>query len=81
VRGGRGDVYEVLKQVLPGKRSDLPYQELAKGLGISEGAVGVAVHRLRARYRELLCDAVARTVETPEQVEEEIRDLFAAFAD
>jgi len=42
--------------------------------------VKVAVHRLRQRYRDLLRDEIAQTVTTEEQINEEIRDLFAALA-
>ena len=45
---------------------------------MSEGAVQVAVHRLRKRYRELLRRHIEQTVETPEQADEEIHDLFRA---
>jgi hypothetical protein len=51
----------------------------AAELGLSEGAVKVAVHRLRKRYRELLREEIAHTVEDPGQVEDEIRALFAAL--
>ena len=47
---------------------------------MSEGAVKVAVHRLRQRYRELLRAEIADTVATPAEVEEEIRALFSALA-
>jgi RNA polymerase sigma-70 factor (ECF subfamily) len=47
---------------------------------MTEGAVKVAVHRLRRRYRELVRDEIAQTVTTEAQVDEEIRDLFAALA-
>jgi RNA polymerase sigma-70 factor (ECF subfamily) len=48
-------------------------------LGLSESAAKVAAHRLRQRYRELLRAEIAETVEKPEDVEEEIRSLFAAL--
>ena len=48
------------------------------GLGMSEGAVKVAVHRLRRRYRDLLREEIAQTVAGPEEVEDEIRCLFPA---
>ena len=47
---------------------------------MTEGAVKVAVHRLRGHYRDLLRDEIAQTVTTEEQINEEIRDLFAALA-
>jgi RNA polymerase sigma-70 factor (ECF subfamily) len=47
---------------------------------MTEGAVKVAVHRLRRRYRELLRADIADTVADPAQVDEEIRSLIAALA-
>lgn len=58
---------------------DLPHAELARELGSTEGAVKVAVHRLRRRYRELLCAEIAHTVETPEETEAELRQLLAGL--
>ena len=46
---------------------------------MSVGRLKVAVHRLRQRYRELLREEIAQTVEGPDEVEEEIRELFAAL--
>ena len=48
---------------------------------MTEGAVKVAAHRLRRRYRDLLREQVAQTVHTPADLEEELRNLQAAFAD
>jgi RNA polymerase sigma-70 factor (ECF subfamily) len=52
---------------------------LAKKLGVSEGAVKAAVHRLRQRYRQLLRDEIAHTVAGPAEVEEELRHLIAVL--
>jgi RNA polymerase sigma-70 factor (ECF subfamily) len=56
------------------------YDQTAKRLGMNEGAVRVALHRLRRRLGELLRSEIAHTVSGPEQVDEEIRYLFAAMA-
>jgi RNA polymerase sigma-70 factor (ECF subfamily) len=56
------------------------YADWAIALNMSEGAVRVAVHRLRRRFGELLRNEIARTVATPAEVDEEIRHLFAAIA-
>ena len=58
------------------------YEEAAKQLGWTVNAVRVAVFRLRARYRELLLDLVAATLddENPSTVEAEMRDLLAALS-
>ena len=77
---GRRDLFEHLRFCLTGERSTLPYAELAVKVGMSEGAVKVAVHRLRQRYRVLLRSEIAHTVATSEEVEEEIRHLFSALA-
>ena len=57
-------------------------EEAAKQLGWTPNAVRVAVFRLRARYRELLLDLVAATLddENPNTVEAEMRDLLAAIS-
>ena len=47
---------------------------------MNEGAVKVAVHRLRQQYRELLRAEIAETVASPAKVEDELRSLFAALA-
>ena len=77
---GKGEIFAVLKETLAGSRESQPYAELATRLGWSEGAVKVAVHRLRKRYRELLQAEIAQTVASPEEAEEEMRHLFASLA-
>jgi len=56
------------------------YAEVAEKLGTSEGAVKTAVHRLRGRFRELLCEQVAGTLDGDELMEDEIRRLFSALS-
>jgi RNA polymerase sigma-70 factor (ECF subfamily) len=77
---GRDELFLGLKDTLTGGRSEIPYRELAARLGLSEGAVKVAAHRLRRRYRELLREEIASTVAGPEEVEEELKHLFAALS-
>ena len=73
-------LFERLRAYLTAGESSGPYGEIAAELKMSEGAVRVAAHRLRRRYRELLRDEIAQTVTTEDQIDEEIRDLFAALA-
>jgi DNA-directed RNA polymerase specialized sigma24 family protein len=75
---GRAAEFEALKFSLTDGRQ--AYSDVAATLGISEGAVKVAVHRLRARYRELLRVGIAQTVATPADIEDELRDLLAALS-
>lgn len=77
---GRDDLFLALKGTLSGGRSEIPYRDLASRLVMSEGAVKVAAHRLRQRYRELLREEIANTVSGPEAVEEELQHLFAALS-
>jgi RNA polymerase sigma-70 factor (ECF subfamily) len=79
---GKRPLFEALKSRLgPGDDDDqTPYGELGSSLGLSEGAVKVAVHRLRKRCRELIRDEIAATVETPREIDEELRVLFSALA-
>jgi RNA polymerase sigma-70 factor (ECF subfamily) len=79
LRAGKGPLFERLKAFLTGEQGPLSYSQVAQELGLTEGAVRVRVHRLRTRYRELLCAEIARTVHDPAQIEDEIRDLFAAL--
>ena len=52
----------------------------AAALQMSEGAVRVAVHRLRRRYRELLRDEIAQTLTDPKLADEEMQALFSALS-
>jgi RNA polymerase sigma-70 factor (ECF subfamily) len=67
--------FEALKGSLTGEE-DLPREETAKRLGMSEGAVRVAVHRLRQRYGKLLRAVVAETVSDEAKLDEEMRYLL-----
>jgi RNA polymerase sigma factor (sigma-70 family) len=76
--GGKGDLFEELKAVLTGQTG--AYTDIAARLHRSEGAIKVAVHRLRHRYRELMRARVAETVGN-DDVEDELRHLLAALSD
>jgi RNA polymerase sigma-70 factor (ECF subfamily) len=78
---GRAAVCSQLQQFLWGGQREIAYGELGAKLGMSEGAVKVAVHRLRQRFRDLVREEVAGTVQTPEEVDGEIKHLLATFAD
>ncbi len=76
VAGDRAAVFDQLQGCLLGDRPNETYAQLGARLGLSETAVKVTVHRLRQRYRELLREEVAHTVNRPEEVDEEMRYLF-----
>lgn len=75
-REGKAEFFDALKPTLVGARESHPYALLARQLGLNEGAVRTAVHRLRRRYRELIRGEVANTVSSPEDIDDEIRYLF-----
>jgi RNA polymerase sigma factor (sigma-70 family) len=79
-RDGKLEQFETLKQYLSAGRTSVSYAQAADKLGMNEGAIKVAVHRLRKRYRELLRAEIAQTVATASEVEAEIRYLFAALS-
>lgn len=74
---GKGWLFEQLRGCLQGDRSGPAYATVAAECGMSEGAVKVAVHRMRHRYGELLREAIARTVGSPAEVDEELRYLIS----
>jgi RNA polymerase sigma factor (sigma-70 family) len=78
-RAGKAELFEALKMFLTGDKCDMGYAALATRLGTTEAALKMAISRMRRRYGELLRAEVARTVTTPEEANEELRALFAAF--
>jgi RNA polymerase sigma-70 factor (ECF subfamily) len=70
---GRGADFAQLKGYLTAERGSIPYEEIARQSGIGEGAVRVAVHRLRKRFRDLFRALVADTVSAEEDVDAEMR--------
>lgn len=74
---GRGELFEALKGSLAG--AEPARSETALRLGMTEGAVKVAVHRLRQRYRELVRAEIAETVTDPSDLDDEMRHLVAAL--
>jgi RNA polymerase sigma-70 factor (ECF subfamily) len=79
VQHGRLEHFDRLKLFLL-DQGDTPYAALAREMGTSEGALKVAVHRLRKRYRELFRQEIAETVADPADVESELRFLATALA-
>ena len=72
-------LFDSLKVYMTAETGSVPYRDVADKLDMTEGAVRVAVHRMRRRYRELLRDEIAQTVASEEHIDEEIRDLFEAL--
>lgn len=75
-RAGKGDLFDALRETLLLEGPVAKSQDMAARLGISDGAVRVAAHRLRQRYRDLLVEETAQTLGTATSVEEELRALL-----
>ncbi len=80
VRVGKEHYFQQLQPFLGGGRSGTSYANVARELGISEGAAMVSAHRLRRRYRALLREEIAQTVASSAEINDEIRSLFACLA-
>jgi RNA polymerase sigma-70 factor (ECF subfamily) len=80
VAEGKSPLFEQARGYLMAGEKAIPYAEAARALGSEEGAVRVAVHRLRKRYRHLLRDEISQTLSNPAQIEEELRSLQAALS-
>jgi RNA polymerase sigma-70 factor (ECF subfamily) len=77
---GKAEWFEALKVHLSGDEVGPTYANVGARLRMTEGAVKVAVYRLRHRYRDVLREQIAQTVTTRTEVEEELRDLLAVFS-
>jgi RNA polymerase sigma factor (sigma-70 family) len=78
VRAGKHEQFDRFRGFLSGDEDRTRYRQVAQELSMSEGAVKVAIHRLRQRFHEALREEVSLTVGDPEDVSDEIRYLIAA---
>jgi RNA polymerase sigma factor (sigma-70 family) len=75
---GKSDLFNSCRPFLIGASSG-DYASLAGKLSMSEGALRVAIHRMRDRYRDLLRQTVASTVSSPEEIDGELAELRRAL--
>ena len=71
---GKGEQFEILKHWLPGA-SGLSQTQALEKLQMTEGALKVAIHRLRKRFREAVSGEIAQTVNSEEDLRDELRYL------
>ena len=76
---GKAERFARMKPFLTMGKGEIPHAKAAADLSMDEGALRVAVHRLRKRYRELLREEIAHTLSDPAMVEEEMKVLLGAF--
>lgn len=77
---GKGRQFDVLKPWLVGDSEKLSQAGAAEALDLSAGAVKVAVHRLRKRFREAVRTEIAQTIDDPDDVADELRYLVEALS-
>ncbi len=75
--GGKNDLFRALKPILSSGASDISYKDLGAGLGMSEGAIRVAVHRLRKEFGQCLREEIADTLADAAGAEEELKYLLS----
>jgi RNA polymerase sigma-70 factor (ECF subfamily) len=79
VSSGRGELFEILKGFLLESKPS-PHATIAEQLGVHPTTVGVAIYRLRQRFKELLQDEVAQTVDTDQEAKAELSHLLSVLA-
>src|SRR6266404_4042589 len=72
-------LFDHLKELLSDEPDRRSQADIAAELGMTENAVKQAFHRLRQRYRQLLCDEIAQTVAVPGDVEDELRHFISVL--
>ena len=77
---GKDRYFEILKPWLVGEATPLAQTDAARALGLSEGAIKVAIHRLRKRFRDLVKEEIDGTVDQNVTVQDELRYLLEALA-
>jgi len=77
---GKQPLFDELRPFISGDDDDVTYPDVAARLQSSEGAARVAVHRLRQRYGESVRGEIAKIVQRPEEIEEELRHLLTALS-
>ena len=79
-KAGKTRLFEALQDFLWGIEDSASYAQIAERLGMTEGAIRVAVHRLREHYRQRLRAEVAHTVSNPNEVDDELRYLIRVIS-
>lgn len=79
LRAGKANSFAVLSEYLMMHGKEADHSIAAQKLNMNDGAVRVAVHRLRKRFRELVRFHVAATVGSEEEVDAELRHLLTLY--
>jgi RNA polymerase sigma factor (sigma-70 family) len=80
-RAGKASEFERLKKFLEISSREIPRVAAAAEAGLTEGALRVAVHRLRKRFRQIFREEIEHTVADASEVEDELRHLLAVLSE
>jgi RNA polymerase sigma-70 factor (ECF subfamily) len=78
---GKAHQFQSLSAFLHQDSEDARYKEVADAMDMSAGALRMAVHRMRRKYKRLLREEISATVSTPNDIDEEIRFLFSILSE
>jgi RNA polymerase sigma-70 factor (ECF subfamily) len=78
---GKGDLFQALKGTLTAESGSPTYASISERLGTTEGAIKVAAHRLRHRFRDVIRAEIAQTVASVEDVDDELRHLLSVLGE
>lgn len=73
---GKGELFDVLKDLQPGIHSEETYAGIGRRFGLTEAGIKTAVRRLRRRHAEIVREEIAATVKSRVEVDEEIRHIM-----
>lgn len=76
----RAELFQDLRASITRDDDAIGYAGIAKHLGTTPAAIKMAAMRLRARYLAILREEIARTVASPDEIDDEIRHLFSVFS-
>lgn len=80
-RRKQSELFAAIRPHLLPRANESSYADLGRQLQLSPAAVGMAITRMRTRYRNILLEEVAATLERPEDLEDELRTLMSLFSD
>jgi RNA polymerase sigma factor (sigma-70 family) len=78
-QAGKAKLFDLLKGFIIGDHTGTTYAQVAESLNMTEAAARKSASRMRRRYGELLREEIAQTVAGPDEVDDEIRNLFATL--
>jgi RNA polymerase sigma factor (sigma-70 family) len=78
---GKHELFQSLKPFLTGGESDAAQSQIAEKFEMSAGAVRVALHRMRKRCQQLLREEIAQTVDSPDDIDDELREMITALSE